>query len=147
MSPGRTDAPQVAPEPVVSVPLELDDTLDTPTPAAAAVVSLPGLVFRRLAWSVAPVLAWLAEKMGQAAAAAVRRETAAKTLLLVARYERQKRALRMKCHEWQTKAETLQLEADFLTKLHRRTTAAVQAETVAYKAAEDATIQRARGQV
>ena len=146
MSPGRDGAPVVAPEPVYAVPLDLDDTLDTPTPAAAVVVSLPGLVFRRVAWGVAPVLAWLAAAVGQAAAAAARRETAAKTVLLVARYERRIRALKMSVHEWKTKAEALQLEAEFFAKLHGRMTAAVQAETVAYKAAEAATIQRAQGQ-
>jgi hypothetical protein len=147
MSPGRNndDAPEVAPDPVVTVPDELDELIDTPTPAAAVVLSLPVLVVRRLRWALAPVWVRLARWVGEHAAYAARQETAARTLLLVTRYERRLRAQRLDTFRWKTRAEALQLEAEFLTKLHKRATARVDAETAVLRHAELAATQRGNG--
>lgn len=148
MSPGRDsfDGRQELPEPTVSVPDEFD--LSSPQEqqlrAAAAVVSLRGLVLRRVRWSVAPVYTAVARWVGERAAYAVRQEAAARYALTVARYERRLTEAAKTVHRWKTLAEARELELDAITSMNVRLVARVQADTTAVRVAEAAiTPQRA----
>lgn len=131
------------PEPVVTVPDEMADSVDeTNLSAAAAVVSLKRLVARRVGWSVAWALAVVARWIGEGAAYAVRQEATARHAATVARYERKLMAARMTAHKWKTKCEAKETEAQALTDLHVRTTERIKAETLATRAGAEAIAQR-----
>lgn len=140
MSPGRDsfDGREELPEPTVSVPdvFDVSDPAEVQMREAAAVVSLRGLVLRRIRWSLAPILAAVARWMGQTAAYHVRREAAARYALTVARYERKLIEAAKAVHRWRTLAEARGLELDATAAMHVRLTARVQADTVAVRAAE-----------
>jgi len=132
------------PEPVTMPAGELDDEPEESNlAAAAAVVSLRGLVVRRAGWWLAAMLVPVARWVGQAAATAARREAIARHAVTVASYERKLSAERMKSYKWKTKCEALTAEVESMTQLHVRIVARVKAETVAIRAGEAMITQRA----
>lgn len=140
MSPGRDSfaGRDELPEPTVSIPDEFDvsDPAEQQMREAAAVVSLPGLVARRVRWSLAPVWVAVARWIGNTAIHHARQEAAARYALTVARYERKLIEAAKAVHRWRTLAEARGLELDATAAMHVRLTARVQADTVAVRAAE-----------
>lgn len=132
MDPVRTDAPEMAPAPVVFVP-DFDDAPETVAEReqarAAAVVTVWRLVVRRAAWAVAPILAALARWLGDTAATAARREYAARLELVVVRYEARIRAEKMRTVAETERADALDLECQAMTLMYARLQSVLERDT------------------